>query len=237
MRILVIEDHKDILANITEYFTLKGHEVTGALDGLTGFHHAVTGHFDAIILDLMLPGMDGILVCKTLRENTRHQVPILMLTARDALDDRITGFNVGADDYIVKPFALSELLARAESISRRFTGMKQRMLKIHDLTYDLDTLEVRRAGKLLKLNPHSMTLLELLMRKSPAVVKRQEFEQAIWDGNTPESDSLRTNIYMLRKIIDKSFDVPLLHTVHGMGYKLQGPRALLPGPTPEKRQH
>ncbi|WP_122314591.1 response regulator transcription factor [Pseudomonas cichorii] len=224
MRILVIEDHKDILANITEYFTLKGHEVTGALDGLTGLNHAVTQHYDAIILDLMLPGMDGILVCKTLRENTRYQVPILMLTARDELTDRLTGFKAGADDYIVKPFALSELLARAESVSRRFSGLKKRILQIHDLTYDLDTLEVRRAGELLKLNPNGMTLLELLMRKSPAVVKRHDLEQAIWKGNTPESDSLRTTIYMLRRVVDKSFDTPLLHTVHGMGYKLQGPR-------------
>ncbi|MBX8563977.1 response regulator transcription factor [Pseudomonas cichorii] len=224
MRILVIEDHKDILANITEYFTLKGFEVTGAQDGLTGLHHAVTGNYDAIILDLMLPGMDGILVCKTLRENTTKHIPILMLTARDALDDRITGFNVGADDYIVKPFALSELLARVESVARRFSGMKKRMLQIHDLTYDLDTLEVRRAGCLLKLNPTSMVILELLMRKSPAIVKRQDFEQALWGSNAPDSDSLRTGIYTLRKIIDKSFDIPLLHTVHGLGYKLQGPR-------------
>ncbi|GFM84815.1 DNA-binding response regulator [Pseudomonas cichorii] len=224
MRILVIEDHKDILANITEYFTLKGFEVTGALDGLTGLHHAVTGNYDAIILDLMLPGMDGILLCKTLRENTVQHVPILMLTARDALDDRISGFNVGADDYIVKPFALSELLARVESVARRFSGMKKRILQIHDLTYDLDTLEVRRAGCLLKLNPTSMVLLELLMRKSPAIVKRKDFEQALWGSNTPDSDSLRTSIYTLRKVIDKPFDILLLHTAHGMGYKLQGPR-------------
>lgn len=224
MRILVIEDHKDILANITEYFTLKGCEVTGALDGLSGLHHAVTGNYDAIILDLMLPGMDGMLVCKNLRENTKHQTPILMLTARDELSDRISGFNVGADDYIVKPFALSELLARVEAVARRFRGVKKRMLQIHDLTYDLDSLEVSRAGSLLKLNPTNMVFLELLMRRSPAVVKRKEFEQAIWGESTPDSDSLRTNIYMLRKIIDKPFHIPLLHTVHGMGYKLQGPR-------------
>lgn len=224
MRILVIEDHKDILANISEYFTLKGCEVVGALDGLTGLHLAVTGNFDAIILDLMLPGMDGNRVCKSIRENARQQVPVLMLTARDQLDDRLAGFNVGADDYIVKPFALSELFARVEAVAWRSAGFRKNMLQIHDLTYDLDSLEVTRAGKLLKLNPTHMILLELLMRKSPAVVKRWEFEQALWGNNAPDTDSLRTSIYMLRKTIDKAFDFPLLQTVHGMGYKLQGPR-------------
>jgi DNA-binding response OmpR family regulator len=224
MRILVIEDNKDILANVSEYFTLKGCEVTGALDGVTGLHLAATGHYDAIILDLMLPGMDGILVCTALRANNRHHVPILMLTARDELSDRIKGFDVGADDYIVKPFALSELLARVEAVSRRFTGLKKQVLQIHDLSFDLNTLEARRAGKLLKLNPATMALLELLMRRSPAVVKRKDLEQAIWGNDVPDSDILRTTMYMLRKTIDKPFEVPLLHTVHGMGYKLQGPR-------------
>lgn len=224
MRILVIEDHKDILANVSEYFTLKGCEVVGALDGLTGLHLATTGNFDAIILDLMLPGMDGNMLCRKLREEARQQVPVLMLTARDQLEDRLTGFHVGADDYIVKPFALSELYARVEAVTWRSTGLKKNVLKIHDLTYDLDSLEVRRSGLLLKLNPTNMVLLELLMRKSPMVVKRKEFEQAVWGSNTPDSDSLRTSLYVLRKTIDKPFDIPLLHTVHGMGYKLQGPR-------------
>lgn len=224
MRILVIEDHKDILANICEYFTLKGCDVTGALDGLSGLHLAVTGNYDAIILDLMLPGMDGNLVCKSLRENTRQQVPILMLTARDELSDRLKGFQVGADDYIVKPFALSELFARVEAVARRVTGMKKNILQVHDLTYDLDSLEVRRGGKLLKLNPTNMAFLQLLMRKSPSVVKRKDLEEAVWNGRVPDSDSLRSNIYLLRKIIDKSFEIPLLHTVHGLGYKLHGPK-------------
>jgi DNA-binding response OmpR family regulator len=224
MRILVIEDHKDILANISEYFTLKGCEVVGALDGLTGLHLATTSNFDAIILDLMLPGMDGNLVCKKLRATSKQHVPVLMLTARDQLDDRLTGFYVGADDYIVKPFALSELFARVEAVAWRSAGRRKNVLKIHDLTYDLDSLEVRRAGILLKLNPTNRVLLELLMRKSPAVVKRKEFEQAVWGSDIPDSDSLRTSLYTLRKTIDKPFDIPLLHTVHGMGYKLQGPR-------------
>jgi DNA-binding response OmpR family regulator len=224
MRILVIEDHKDILANIIDYCTLRGCEVVGALDGLTGLHLAVTGNFDAIILDVMLPGMNGNLVCKNLRENTTDHVPILMLTARDELDDRLAGFKAGADDYIVKPFALSELFARTEAIARRASGVRKRLLQVHDLTYDLDSLEVTRGGKLLKLNRTNLVFLELLMRKSPSVVKRRELEEAIWGTNTPDSDSLRSNIYMLRKTLDKPYDVPLLHTHHGVGYKLHGPK-------------
>jgi DNA-binding response OmpR family regulator len=224
MRILVIEDHKDILANISEYFLLKGCEVASALDGVTGLHLALSNDYDAIILDLMLPGMDGNLVCKKLRENGKPHMPVLMLTARDQLEDRLTGFNVGADDYIIKPFALSELFARVEAVAWRSKGLRKHILRVHDLTYDLDSLEVRRAGRLLKLNPTNRLLLELLMRKSPSVVRRREFETAIWGDDTPDSDSLRTSIYTLRRTIDRTFDIPLLHTVHGMGYKLQGPR-------------
>lgn len=223
MRILVIEDHQDILANICEYFTSKGCEVTGAADGLTGLNYAVTGRYDAIILDLMLPGMDGIVLCKTLRENTDYPVPILMLTARDELSDRLQGFNVGADDYIVKPFALSELLARVEAVARHFTGIKKHVLQVHDLTFDLDALEVRRGDTLLRLNPTGMACLELLMRRSPAPVKRSELEE-VAGGDGFDSSSLRTNIYLLRRVIDREFDTPLLHTIHGIGYKLQAPR-------------
>jgi len=229
MHLLVIEDHEDILANISEYFRLKGYKVTCAMDGVTGLHLALTVHYDAIILDLMLPGMSGHQVCKKIRATGRRYIPVLMLTARDLLADRLTGFDAGADDYIVKPFALSELLARVETVVARSSGMRKNVLQVHDLTFDLDSLEVKRAGQPLKLNPTTLVLLEIMMRKSPAVVKRREFEQALWGDAPPDSDSLRTSIYMLRKTIDKSFDVPLLHTVHGMGYRLQAPRRAVLG--------
>jgi DNA-binding NarL/FixJ family response regulator len=122
MRILVIEDHADILANVSEYFVLKGCEVTGALDGVTGLHLAMTGNYDAIILDVMLPGMDGNQVCHKLRSVSRRHTPILILTARDELEDRLTGFRVGADDYIVKPFDGDELIARVRRLLVRTTG-------------------------------------------------------------------------------------------------------------------
>lgn len=220
VRILVIEDNRDILANVLDYLQLKGFSVDCAQDGLTGLHLASTGHYDLIVLDIMLPGIDGYQVCKRLREDGRNEVPILMLTARDALDDRLQGLQAGADDYLIKPFALSELVARIEAILRRSQGSRKRQLKVSDLTYDLDTLHVSRAGQPLKLNPLGLKLLAVLMQKSPAVVRREALEEALWGDDCPDSDSLRSHIHQLRQVLDKPFAYPLLHTLHGVGYRL-----------------
>jgi DNA-binding response OmpR family regulator len=220
MRILVVEDHQDILANVVEYLQLKGCQVSSALDGLTGLHLAATEHFDVIILDIMLPGIDGNQICRRLRERAKRHVPIIMLTARDELQDRLTGFQAGADDYVVKPFALSELLARIQALSRRINGSGRRVLQVQDLCYDLDTLEVTRGGVHLKLNPSNLKLLQVLMQKSPTVVARRTLETALWGEDLPDSDSLRSNIHLLRRAVDRGFPEPLLHTVHGVGFQL-----------------
>ena len=220
MRILVIEDNRDILANVLDYLQLKGFGVDCARDGLSGLHLASTGHYDLIVLDIMLPGIDGYQVAKRLREDAHNDVPILMLTARDALDDRLQGLRAGADDYLVKPFALSELVARIDAILRRSQGSRKRVLKVADLAYDLDTLHVTRAGQVLKLNPLAMKLLAILMQKSPAVVRREALEEALWGDDSPDSDSLRSHIHLLRQVLDKPFERPLLHTLHGVGYRL-----------------
>tara|TARA_R110002072_G_scaffold25517_1_gene85509 strand:- start:79763 stop:80434 length:672 start_codon:yes stop_codon:yes gene_type:complete len=216
----VIEDNRDILANVLDYLQLKGFSVDCAQDGLSGLHLASTGHYDLIVLDIMLPGIDGYQVCKRLREDGRNEVPILMLTARDALDDRLQGLQAGADDYLIKPFALSELVARIEAILRRSQGSRKRQLKVADLVYDLDTLHVSRAGQPLKLNPLGLKLLAVLMQKSPAVVRREALEDALWGDDCPDSDSLRSHIHQLRQVLDKPFACPLLHTLHGVGYRL-----------------
>ena len=143
-----------------------------------------------------------------------------MLTARDALDDRLQGLQAGADDYLIKPFALSELVARIEAILRRSQGSRKRQLKVADLVYDLDTLHVSRAGQPLKLNPLGLKLLAVLMQKSPAVVRREALEDALWGDDCPDSDSLRSHIHQLRQVLDKPFACPLLHTLHGVGYRL-----------------
>jgi DNA-binding response OmpR family regulator len=221
MRILIVEDNRDILANLIDYLELQGYTVDCAQDGLSGLHLAATQHFDLAILDIGLPGMDGYTLCQRLRESQQH-VPVIMLTARDTLDDRLQGFSSGADDYLVKPFELSELAARIEAVLRRTRGT-QRILRVGDLSYDLDTLTVTRAGKPIKLNPTCLTLLETLMRKSPSVVRRDVLEEAVWGDNSPDSDSLRSHIHILRQAIDKPFSTALLYTVHGIGFKIADP--------------
>ena len=220
MRILLVEDNKDILANMADYLELKGYSVDCAQDGLSGLHLAATEHFDLIVLDVMLPGLDGNSLCQRLREEARLDTPVIMLTARDALDDRLQGFRSGADDYLVKPFALSELAARIEAVLRRSRGGGKRALQVGDLHYDLDTLEVSRGGKPLKLNPIGLKLLAVLMQKSPHLVRREVLEEPLWGDDCPDSDALRSHIHQLRQVIDKPFGKPLLHTLHGLGYRL-----------------
>jgi len=221
MRILVIEDQPEILQNIADYLELQGYLVDCAYDGLGGLHLAITQPFDLIILDLMLPGMDGITLCQKLRQDARVSTPVIMLTARDSVDDKLTGFRAGADDYLVKPFSLPELHARVEAVLRRGQAGMQNMLTVGDLTYDMNSLEVARQGVLLKLSPIGLKLLEHLMKASPHVVKREALEELLWGEHLPGSDSLRSHIHTLRQTIDKPFNSPLLHTVHGIGYCLK----------------
>lgn len=220
MRLLVIEDNRDILANLADYLGMKGYVVDCAADGLTGLHLAATQHYDLIVLDVMLPGLDGFSLCERLRGGERRNVPVIMLTARDALDDRLQGFRTGADDYLTKPFALPELAARIEAVLKRSQGGTRRELCVGDLHYDLDTLEVRRAGQVLHPGPIGLKLLAELMRRSPAVVRREVLEEALWGDSPPDSDALRSHIHALRQQIDKPFESTLLHTVHGIGYRL-----------------
>ena len=164
--------------------------------------------------------MDGLEVCRKLRQEARKQTPVLMLTARDALDHKLSGFDSGADDYMTKPFALQELEARLLVLARRGKGPQSRVLQVADLSYDLDTLHVSRAGQSLKLNPLGLKLLAILMQRSPAVVRREALEEALWGDDCPDSDSLRSHVHQLRQVLDKPFPTPLLHTIHGVGYRL-----------------
>lgn len=219
MRLLIVEDSRDILANLADYLELRGYTVDCAHDGLSGLHLAATQHYDLIVLDVMLPGMDGMTLCRSLRSGQRSATPVIMLTARDALEDRLHGFDSGADDYLTKPFAMSELAARIEAVLRRSRGAS-RVLLVDQLRYDLDTLEVTREGQRLTLGRATFKLLEELMRRSPAVVRREVLETALWGDTPPDSDSLRSHIHQLRQQIDRPFAYPLLHTVHGVGYRL-----------------
>ncbi len=219
--ILLVEDNHDIAAMVGDHLEAAGYEVDYAADGLTGLHLAVTESFDAIILDLMLPGMDGMEICRKLRDDAGKDTPILMLTARDTLDDKVAGLDAGADDYLVKPFEMAELDARLNAMLRRATGeMTSQQLRVANLTLNTGTYEVERAGQDLTLTPICLKLLIALMKASPKVISRRDLERAVWDDIVPDSDALRSHLYNLRKVIDKPFDRPLLHTVQGLGYRL-----------------
>lgn len=220
-RILLVEDHRDIAELLYEHLERCGYILDYAADGVTGLHLAVTNDYDAIILDLMLPGMDGTDICSRLRQDAKDATPILMLTARDTLQDKIAGLDIGADDYVVKPFELQELEARLRAVMRRTQGgLDNDTLKVGDLTLDTGTLEVRRAGAEISLMPIGLKMLTVLMRASPRVVTREDLERQVWGDVMPDSDALRSHLYNLRKAVDRPFDSQLVHTVHGAGYRI-----------------
>lgn len=224
--VLVIEDSQDLAANIADYLEPRGYLVDMAMDGVTGLHLAVTQPHDVIVLDLMLPGIDGLTLCRRLRRDAHSAVPVLMLTARATLDDKAAGFGEGADDYLVKPFELRELDLRLRALTRRArAGETQRRLKVADLAFDLDTFAVQRAGQPLILPALPLKILELLMKRAPGVVLRRDIEQAVWGDSPPDSDSLRVHMHTLRSAIDLPGLPPLLHTLRGIGYQLKAPDA------------
>lgn len=220
MRILVVEDNRSLVANIFEYFEARGHVLDAAPDGRTGLHLALNHAYDAIVLDWMLPRLEGHAVVRALRDAGRD-TPVLMLTARDELPDKIAGFRAGADDYLTKPFALPELEVRLEALLARATGHgRTRALEVADLRYDLTTLEVTRGGRTLHLYPACRKLLEVLMQASPAAVTRERLEQALWGDSPPNGDMLRSHIYELRRSVDGSGATKLIHTLPRVGYRL-----------------
>ena len=195
-----------------------------ANDGQTGLNLALENSYDALILDVMLPGMSGYDICRKVRQEAKSDIPILMLTARDQLQDKLEGFDTGADDYLIKPFDFEELNARLNSIIKRHKGdFSSKPLKIHDLELDLKTMTVTRAGKSLKLSPTGLQILKVLMRRSPELVTREEIERELWGDLVPDSDVLRSHLYNLRKVIDKPFDCALLQTVPSLGLKIIPP--------------
>jgi len=221
MRILLIEDHQDIADNVCEYLAGKGHRVDHALSGEEGLKRAASRTHDVIVLDVMLPGVDGLSVCRSLRGDLRVQAPVLMLTAKDLVDDKVAGFEAGADDYLVKPFSLIELEVRLGALVRRLAPRPtDGVLQVAGLRYDPATLNAERDGVPVKLNPSTRRLLLLLMQNSHRVVTRRELERELWGDEPPDGDVLRAHMYALRNAIDKPFNEKLLHTHHGEGYRL-----------------
>lgn len=220
MNILLIEDNRDLALNMFDYFEAKGHAMDLAEDGISGLHLAASNQYDVLILDLMLPGIDGLTLCRRLREAGRH-TPVLMLTARDSLDDKIAGLEAGADDYVVKPFALREVEARLLALVRRAQVREgPSVLQVSDLSFNPDTLKVMRGERTIELPPIPLKILEILMRQSPRVLPREELERGIWGDSPPDSDALRAHLHILRNAIDKQADRPLIRTLRGIGYQI-----------------
>ena len=229
MRILIVEDNRNLVANLFEYFEARGHVLDVAPDGLTGLHLAVTQNFDAVVLDWMLPRLDGPGFLNAFRE-ANGETPVLMLTARDELHDKVSGFRAGADDYLTKPFDLPELEVRLEALVARSGGRRRgKALQVADLRLDLETLEATRQGYPLHLYPACRKLLEVLMQASPAAVTRERLEYALWADDPPDGDMLRSHIYELRRSVDGPFDAKLIRTIPKIGYRIVAADAARPG--------
>jgi DNA-binding response OmpR family regulator len=222
MKLLIVEDNPDIVANLYEFLEPRGFVLDHARTGEEGLQRARNGHFDAIVLDVMLPGMEGTVLCQRLRKQLRQATPVLMLTARDSLDDKLLGFASGADDYLVKPFLMAELEARIRALVRRSQGGVESVLVAGDLSFDVATYEVRRGGRKIALTPTGYKLLACLLQAAPGVVTRQELERAVWGEDPPDSDALRTHLHALRQAIDKPFDHPVIKNIPGVGYRVAG---------------
>lgn len=219
--LLLVEDNVDIAELVYKHLESQGYTMDYAKDGLTASHLAATNQYDLIILDVMLPGIDGLSLCRSFREQINLQIPIIMLTARDTLDDKILGLDSGADDYLVKPFSVLELTARIKAQLRRHNKqMISNRLVVEDLVIDTDTLTVKRQQQDITLTPTNFKLLSLLMRSSPSVVRREDIERHIWGERLPDSDTLRSHMYNLRKCVDKPFDKKLIKTHQSSGYQI-----------------
>lgn len=221
MHILIVEDNRDIADNIADYLESEDHSFDFAMNGITAMHKVRTEEFDLIILDLMLPGMDGIEVCKTVRAECDRHIPVIMLTARDTLPDKLEGFDAGADDYLTKPFALEELGARITVLAKRDQKKQNKVVHVGELELVPETRIVQRAGLRIKLNNTCFQILHILMLASPRIVSKDELELKIWQETPPGSDVIRSNIYTLRNKIDKPFNSPMLFTEHGVGYSIR----------------
>ena len=228
-RLLIIEDNPELVANLYDFFEPLGYVIDDARDGATGLRMATQNAYDAILLDLMLPRLDGMTLCRRLREEFQNPVPVLMLTARDPVDDRVQGFALGADDYLVKPFSLKELDARIKALVRRAQGRQvQGTLVWEDLQVDTRAPQAWRQGRSINLTPTTHKLLLSLVRAAPDVVRKREAEYLLWGEAPPEGGALRTHMHDLRRQIDKNFTRALIETVHGIGWRLHTPQEAAP---------
>ncbi len=221
MKILVVEDEKKIASFVRKGIEAQGFAVDVSGSGDEGFLLATTRPYDALVLDIMLPGKDGLSILRNLRQR-KVPVPVILLTARSELNERLEGLNLGADDYLTKPFHIEELIARLHAVVRRAAGTSQSILAVDDLTMNLLTREVRRGQRALELTPREFLLLEHLMRSPGRVLTRIEICERVWDYNfDPGTNLVDVYVQRLRKKVDGDFPVKLIETIRGVGYRIR----------------
>ena len=221
MLVLLVEDHRLLAETLMDYLETESIDVDYAANGLQGLEIARTQSFDAIILDVNLPGIDGFTICEQLRQTYKIDTPILMLTARDQLEDRIKGFENGADDYLIKPFESQELVMRLKALVKRDRGqVTQKLLTVGRLKLDTGKMQIWRDDVLIEVSPTSFKIMNILVRAYPEVVTREQIEQELWGSDVPDTDTLRSHVYNLRKAVDHPFEQAMIQTVKGVGLKL-----------------
>ena len=222
MRILLVEDDIKIAAFVSKGLKEAGYVVDHYINGNDGLSAAKLESYDAGVIDIMLPGIDGLTLIEDLRSSNIN-LPVIILSARRSVDDRVKGFNTGGDDYLTKPFAFSELLARLQALIRRANHIVEpNNLSVHDLTIDIRSRKVSRADRKINLQPREFSLLEYLMRNENRIVSNSMIMEHVWDYNfDPHTNVVEARVCKLRDKIDKDFDTPLIHTIRGVGYVLK----------------
>lgn len=221
MNILLVEDDIDLAATVVDFFELESTICDHAANGVAGLSLIQQNTYDAIVLDINMPKMNGLSVCAAMRKEG-IDTPVLMLTARDTLDDKLEGFASGTDDYLVKPFELKELLVRVNALAKRRSGQVEKF-HIADLAIDTRLKQAVRNGETLKLSPTGYKILEALARRSPAPVSREKLIHAVWGDNVPDSNSLKVHLYNLRKLVDQDNNKALIQTIGSQGFALRSP--------------
>ena len=219
--VLIVEDDPDLARNLADFLELKHYLTDHAADGVTAMHLLAANAYDLVLLDLMLPGQDGLTLCRRIREEVSGHLPIVVLTAKDEVDTKVSAFDIGADDYVVKPAALKEIEARVRALIRRAgREVENQVLEVGDLRLDTGTMKVERAGHPIALPPVPLKILLLLMRRSPNVVHRSAIQREIWGDEPGDNHALIVHMHTLRNAVDKPFGRQLIHTVRGFGYRM-----------------
>jgi DNA-binding response OmpR family regulator len=220
--VLVVEDDRDLAGNLVDFLTLRGYDADYASDGTSALRLLQANDYNLAVLDLMLPGQDGLTLCRRIRSELLSQIPIVVLTAKDEIDTKVSAFDIGADDYVVKPVALREIEARIRALIRRAAEREApgTILQVDDLRLDTGTMRVERAGRTIALPPVPLKILALLMRNAPNLVRRSALQREIWADEKDDNHALIVHMHTLRNAVDKPFDRQLVHTVRGFGYRV-----------------